>query len=148
MASLSKYFLWFFVICLVLTMVVGVLVALLPSQIAGILTALPYLISMVIVLQLFLKQQKRAPSKIEQKKFSIGFSLIFWIYNLIGIFIGVMIFARHDAEVWNNFLLYMQSPQFLMVSGMMWLMLAIPLFLITYWFYGKQAQRMAAKMFS
>ncbi|MDM1246891.1 hypothetical protein HX005_05725 [Acinetobacter sp. R933-2] len=148
MTSLSKYFLWFFVLCLMLTMVVGVLVALLPSQVAGVLTALPYLISMIIVLHLFLKQQKRAPSKAEQKKFSIGFSLIFWTYNFIGIFIGVMIFARHDAEVWNNFLLYMQSPQFLMISAMMLLMLAIPLFLITYWFYGKQAQRMAAKMFS
>lgn len=147
MTSLSKYFLWFFVLCLVLTMVVGVLVALLPSQIAGVLTALPYLIAMIIVLHLFLKQQKRAPSKAEQKKFSIGFSLIFWAYNLIGIFIGVMVFARTDAEVWNNFLLYMQSPQFLMISAMMLAMLAIPLFLITYWFYGKQAQRMAAKMF-
>lgn len=147
MTSLSKYFLWFFVLCLVLTMVVGVLVALLPSQIAGVLTALPYLIAMIMVLHLFLKQQKRAPSKAEQKKFSIGFSLIFWAYNLIGIFIGVMVFARTDAEVWNNFLLYMQSPQFLMISAMMLAMLAIPLFLITYWFYGKQAQRMAAKMF-
>lgn len=147
MASLSKYFLWFFLICLVLTMLVGVLVALLPSQIAGVLTALPYLISMIVVLHLFLKQQKRAPSKAEQKKFSIGFSLIFWIYNFIGILIGVMVFARHDADVWQNFLMYMQNPQFLMISAMMLLMLAVPLFLITYWFYGKQAQRMAAKMF-
>ena len=121
--------------------------ALLPSQIAGVLTALPYLISMIVVLHLFLKQQKRAPSKAEQKKFSIGFSLIFWIYNFIGILIGVMVFARHDADVWQNFLMYMQSPQFLMISAMMLLMLAVPLFLITYWFYGKQAQRMAAKMF-
>lgn len=147
MTSLSKYFLWFFVLCLVLTMVVGVLVALLPNQISGVLTALPYLISMIIVLHLFLKQQKRAPSKSEQKKFSIGFSLIFWTYNFIGVLIGVMIFARSDAEVWNNFLLYMQNPQFLILSLIMLLMLAIPLFLITYWFYGKQAQRMAAKMF-
>jgi hypothetical protein len=31
---------------------------------------------------------------------------------------------------------------------MMFLLLAIPLYLITYWFYGKQAQRMAQKMFN
>ncbi|MGL5404116.1 MAG: ABZJ_00895 family protein, partial [Acinetobacter sp.] len=30
----------------------------------------------------------------------------------------------------------------------MWAMLAIPLFLMTYWFYGPQAQRMANKMFN
>jgi hypothetical protein len=29
----------------------------------------------------------------------------------------------------------------------MLLLLAVPLFLITYWFYGTQAKRMAAKMF-
>ena len=43
--------------------------------------------------------------------------------------------------------MYLQNTQFLLTALIMLLMLAIPLYLITYWFYGKQAQRMAAKMF-
>jgi hypothetical protein len=45
-------------------------------------------------------------------------------------------------------MLYLKQPQFLSIMLIMLLMLAIPLYLITYWFYGKQAQRMASKMFN
>lgn len=147
MISLNKYFLWFFILCLVLTMLAGVLAALLPNQIAGVLTALPYLIAMIIVLFRFLKQQKRAPTAQERNKLCLGFSLIFWSYNFITVFAGIVLFAKNDPEIWKTFVLYMQSSQFLISALVMLFILAIPLYLITYWFYGKQAQRMANKMF-
>ena len=147
MVSLSKYFLWIFVHCLVLTMVMGLISLLVPNQIAGVLIAFPYLISMIIVLHLFLKQQKRAPTQQERKKFTIGFSLIFWGYNLVGLVGEIIYFSQQNPEVLTNFLSGLQNIQFLSISILMLLMLAIPLYLITYWFYGKQAQRMAAKMF-
>lgn len=145
--SLGKYFLWFFGLCLVLTMIAGVLAAILPNQIAGVVTALPYLIAMIVVLFLFLKQQRRAPTPQERKKLCLGFSLIFWSYNLLGVFIGVLIFSQHDPEVWQVFMSSMQNLRFMLTSLLMLLLIAIPLYLISYWFYGKQAQRMALKMF-
>lgn len=147
MLSLNKYFLWFFLICLGLSMVAGVLAALLPMGMGGILTALPYLFAMIIVLYIFLKQQRRAPTDQERKKFTLAYTLIFWGYNFAGVLLGIAIFSKNDPEIWQNFLLYMQQPEFLATAMIMILLLAIPLYLITYWFYGKQAQRMAAKMF-
>ncbi|OTG92618.1 ABZJ_00895 family protein [Acinetobacter sp. ANC 3832] len=147
MLSLNKYFLWFFLICLGLSMVAGVLAALLPMGMGGILTALPYLFAMIIVLYIFLKQQHRAPTDQERKKFTLAYTLIFWGYNFAGVLLGIAIFSKNDPEIWQNFLLYMQQPEFLATAMIMILLLAIPLYLITYWFYGKQAQRMAAKMF-
>ena len=147
MVSLGKYFLWFSGLCLVLTMIAGVLAAKLPNQIAGIVTALPYLIAMIVVLFLFLKQQRRAPTHQERKKLCLGFSLIFWAYNLLGVFIGVLIFSQYDPEVWQVFMSSMQNLRFMLTSLLMLLLIAIPLYLISYWFYGKQAQRMALKMF-
>lgn len=148
MISLRLYYLWFFIICLVLTLLTGVLAAFLPNSIGGILTAMPYLIAIILVLFKFLRQQRRAPTAQEQKQFTLVFSLIFWGYNLIGLMAGLYFFSRRDPQVWHNFLLYLQEPKFLLTVLAMWLMLAIPLYLITYWFYGKQAQRMAAKMFA
>ena len=58
------------------------------------------------------------------------------------------LFSRKDPEILQNFMLYLKRPQFLSIMVIMLLMLAIPLYLITYWFYGKQAQRMANKMFN
>ncbi len=145
--SLGKYFLWFFGLCLVLTMIAGVLAAILPNQIAGVVTALPYLIAMIVVLFLFLKQLRRAPTHQERKKLCLGFSLIFWAYNLLGVFIGVLIFSQYDPEVWQVFISSMQNLRFMLTSLLMLLLIAIPLYLISYWFYGKQAQRMALKMF-
>ena len=132
--SLNRYFLWFFLFCFIFTCICGVLAALLPTGMGGILTVIPYLTAMILVLYKFLKQQQRAPSNQEQKKISLGFSLI-------------LIFSKGDPDIWQNFLLYLKNPQFMSVALVMILLIAIPLYLLTYWFYGKQAQRMAKKMF-
>ncbi|MFI8033137.1 ABZJ_00895 family protein [Acinetobacter sp. ABJ_C3_5] len=147
MISLRLYYLWFFMICLASTLIAGVLAAILPNSLGGVLTAIPYLIAIIFVLFKFLKQQRRAPTAQEKKRLSIGFSLIFWGYNACGLLLGLFIFARKDPEIWQNFLLYLKQPQFLLAVLGMWLVIALPLFLITYWFYGPQAQRMATKMF-
>ena len=147
MISLRLYYIWFFIICLISTLIAGVLAALLPNSIGGVLTAIPYLIAIVLVLFKFLKQQRRAPTIQEKRHFAFGFTIIFWGYNICGLLLGLFIFARKAPEIWQNFLLYLKQPEFLMRIAVMWLMLAIPLFLITYWFYGPQARRMAAKMF-
>ncbi|MGN5763296.1 ABZJ_00895 family protein [Acinetobacter calcoaceticus] len=147
MISLRLYYLWFFIICLASTLIAGVLAAILPNSLGGVLTAIPYLIAIIFVLFKFLKQQCRAPTAQEKKRLSIGFSLIFWGYNACGLLLGLFIFARKDPEIWQNFLLYLKQPQFLLAVLGMWFVIALPLFLITYWFYGPQAQRMATKMF-
>ncbi|EOR05493.1 MULTISPECIES: ABZJ_00895 family protein [Acinetobacter] len=148
MISLRLYYLWFFIICFTATLLAGVLAAILPNSIGGVLTAVPYLIAIIVILFKFLKQQRRAPTPQERKRLSIGFSLIFWGYNACGLLLGLFIFARKDPEVWQNFLLYLKQPQFLLTVLAMWFVIAVPLFLITYWFYGPQAQRMANKMFN
>lgn len=148
MVSLNKYFFWFFLLCLVLTMIAGVLAAILPNEIAGVLTAIPYLLAMIIVLHRFLRQQRRAPTDKERRNLTLGFTLIFWSYNLLGVFAGVWFFSRNDPEIWQTFLAYMQNIRFLSTMTIMLLLLAITLYLITHWFYGKQAKRMAAKMFA
>ncbi|WP_171496040.1 ABZJ_00895 family protein [Acinetobacter ursingii] len=147
MTNLRRYYLWFFLICFIMTLIMGVIAALLPQGVGGIVTAVPYLVAVIAVLFRFLKQEKRAPSQQERKKLTLGFSLIFWGYNLLGVLVGLNIFSIRDPEVFQNFLLYLQQPQFISIILIMFLVLAIPLYLITYWFYGKQAQRMAAKMF-
>lgn len=147
MISLRLYYFWFFIICLASTLIAGVLAAILPNSLGGVLTAIPYLIAIIFVLFKFLKQQRRAPTAQEKKRLSIGFSLIFWGYNACGLLLGLYIFARKDPEIWQNFLLYLKQPQFLLAVLGMWFVIALPLFLITYWFYGPQAQRMATKMF-
>ena len=147
MVSLNKYYLWFFLLCLGLTLIAGVVAALLPPQVAGIVTALPYMFAMIFVLNLFIKQQRRAPTDQERKKFTLAYTLIFWGYNIAGVLFGVFLFSRKDPEVWQNFVLYMTNGKFLSLTIIMIMILAIPLYLITYWFYGKQAQRMAAKKF-
>ena len=145
--SLSRYFLLFFFFCFIFTCICGVLAALLPRGMGGILTIVPYLAAMILVLYKFLKQQQRAPSEQERKKITLGFSLIFWGYNLAFLLLGILIFSKGDPEVWQNFLLYLKNPQFMSVVLIMFLLIAIPLYILTYWFYGKQAQRMAKKMF-
>ena len=147
MISLRLYYVLFFIICLLSTLLVGILAALLPYPLATMLTALPYLVAMIVVLFKFLKQNRRAPTQQERKHFTFGFSFIFWGYNAIGLLFGMYIFARKDPAIWQNFLLSLQQPPFLITVLVMWLMLAIPLLLISYWFYGAQAQRMAMKMF-
>ena len=70
------------------------------------------------------------------------------LYNLAFLLIGILIFSKGDPDIWQNFLLYLKNPQFMGVVLVMILLIAIPLYLLTYWFYGKQAQRMADKMFN
>ncbi|MDQ1208330.1 preprotein translocase subunit YajC [Acinetobacter baylyi] len=147
MTALRRYYLWFFLICFILTLIGGVIAAVLPAGMGGIVTAIPYLVAMIVVLFQFLKREQRAPTQQERKKLTLGFTLIFWGYNFLGVLLGLVIFARQDAEIFQNFLLYLQQPQFISIALIMILLLAIPLYLITYWFYGKQAQRMADKMF-
>ena len=145
--SLKRYFLIFFLICFVLTCLCGVLAAVLPTGIGGVLTAVPYIVTMVWVLFIFLKRNQRAPTQAERKKMTLGFTLIFWGYNVAFQILGIAFFAYNDPEIWQNFLLYLKQPQFLTVVLIMVLLIAIPLYLLTYWFYGPQARRMAQKMF-
>ncbi|NHB58837.1 ABZJ_00895 family protein [Acinetobacter shaoyimingii] len=147
MVSLNKYYLWFFLLCLGLTLVAGVLAALLPQEVAGIVTALPYLLAMIFVLYKFLNDQKRAPTDQERKKMTLIYTLIFWGYNFAGVLLGVYLFSRSDPQVWQIFTASMQNTRFLSLSVIMIMLLAIPLYLITYWFYGPQAKRMAKKKF-
>jgi predicted membrane channel-forming protein YqfA (hemolysin III family) len=148
MISLTRYFLWFFLFCIIFTCICGVLAAILPQGVGGILTAVPYLVAMILVLYKFLKQQKRAPTQAERKKITLGFSLIFWGYNIVFLLLGLVIFSRNSPDVWQDFMMYLSQSQFLVVVFIMFLLLAIPLYLLTWWFYGKQAERMAEKMFS
>ena len=147
MLPLSRYFIWFFVICFIFTCICGVLAALLPMGMGAVLTIVPYLVAMIWVLFKFLKQQKRAPTQAERKKFTLRFSLIYWGYNLLFLLLGIVFATRSNPNAWQDFLLYLQQPQFMSIVLIMFLMIAIPLYLLTYWFYGKQAQRMAEKMF-
>lgn len=146
MVSLTRYFLWFFFFCFIFTCLCGVLAALLPKGLGAALTAVPYLVAMIWVLHKFIKQQRRAPTSAERKKLTLGFSLIFWGYNLAFLLVGLWMFAQADAEVWQNFVFYLQQPQFVSIIVIMFLLVAIPLYVLTYWFYGKQAERMAAKI--
>jgi len=41
MISLRLYYIWFFIICFTATLLVGVLAAILPNSIGGVLTAIP-----------------------------------------------------------------------------------------------------------
>jgi predicted membrane channel-forming protein YqfA (hemolysin III family) len=145
--SLTRYFLWFFLFCFIFTGICGVLAALLPTGMGGILTIVPYLTAMILVLYKFLKQQRRAPTNQERKKITLGFTLIFWGYNVVFLLLGIILFAKNDPEIWQNFILYIKNPQFMSLVLIMFLLIAIPLYILTYWFYGKQAQRMAQKMF-
>lgn len=148
MVALTRYFLWFFAICFVFTCICGVLAALMPEGMGAILTIVPYLVAMIWVLFKFLKQQGRSPTQAERQKFTLGFSVIYWLYNLCFLLLGIAIASRSNPTVWQDFSLYLQNTQFLMIMLIIFLLIAIPLYLLTYWFYGKQAERMAAKMFN
>lgn len=147
MLPLTRYFIWFFIICFIFTCICGVLAALMPTGMGAVLTVVPYLVAMIWILFKFLKQQKRAPTQSERKKFTLGFSLIYWGYNLLFLLLGILIATRSNPNAWQDFLLYLQQPQFISIVLIMFLLITIPLYLLTYWFYGKQAQRMADQMF-
>ena len=145
--SLTRYFLCFFLFCFIFTCICGVLAALLPTGMGGILTIVTYLMAIILVLYKFLKQQHRAPTDQERKKITLGFTLIFWGYNVFFLLVRLLIFAKNDPDIRQNFLLYIKNPQFMRVVLTMFLLITIPLYILTYWFYGKQAHRMSDKMF-
>lgn len=147
MFALTKYYLWFLLFCFIYTMVTGVVAALIPNEIAAALITMPYLAAMITVLYLFLKQKRRAPTAIEQRHFTIAFILIFWLFNVIGVVGSVLYFAQVEPAIWTNFLMYLTQLQFVSIVIAMVIVVSIPLVLITIWFYGKQAQRMALRMF-
>ena len=147
MVSLTRYFLWFFFLCFIFTCICGVVAALMPTGMGAVLTIVPYLVAMIWVLFKFLKKEQRAPTQVERKKFTLGFSLIYWGYNLAFLILGIAIATRSNPNAWQDFLLYLQQPQFMSIVVIMFLLIAIPLYLLTYRPYGKQAQRLAAKMF-
>lgn len=128
-------------------MMTGVIAALIPNELAMVLLTVPYLAAMISVLYLFLKQQRRAPSATEKKYFTVAYILLFWLFNLLGMISSIFYFSQQDPSIWDNFLTYLSNFQFVsMVVGMV-MVLSIPLVLITLWFYGKQAERMAQRMF-
>ena len=146
MTSLRRYYLLFLICCIALTLLVGVIAALLPANIATALTAIPYLITINIVLFRFIKNEKRAPTQIERKKMTLSFLLIFWAYNIGGVLLSLCFFAYSDPEIMKSFLIYIQNMQFISLIVIIILVVSIPLYLVTYWLYGKHAQRMAERM--
>ncbi len=93
MVPLTRYFLWFFFLCFVFTCICGVVAALMPTGMGAVLTIVPYLVAMIWVLFNFLKKEQRAPTQAERKKFTLGFSLIYWGYNLVFLILGIAISA-------------------------------------------------------
>lgn len=148
MQSLRRYYCYFFILCLVLTMVFGVIAALLPQPVGTALTAFPYLISMIGVLFIFLNKQKRAPSTKERNHFALVFVLIFFFYNLAFALLGQIFFSMGEPEAWQNWWMQISNGQFIFILIAQLLIYMIPLYLVTFWFYGKQSHRMADKMFN
>lgn len=146
--SLTRYFIWFFCLCFVFTCLCGVIAALMPTGMGAVLTIFPYLIAMIWVLFKFLKREQRAPTHAERKKMTLGFSLIYWLYNLTFLLLGILIATRSNPSAWSDLLMYLQQSQFMSMVIIMFLLIAIPMYVLTYWFYGPQAKRMADKMFS
>lgn len=143
-----RYFLRFFLYLVLFTMVIGVVAALLPQGVGQILTAFPFLISMLLLLFRFLKQERRAPTQKERNRFSFIYVLIFFLYNYIFAVLGPLIFNLSLPNIFERWLQQAFDGQFqaLLISRL--LIFMIPFYLIVFWFYGPQAKRMAAKMFS
>lgn len=143
-----RYFLRFFLYLVLFTMVIGVVAALLPQGVGQILTAFPFLISMLLLLFRFLKQERRAPTQQERNRFSFIYVLIFFLYNYIFAVLGPLIFNLSLPNIFEVWLQQAFDGQFqaLLISRL--LIFMIPFYLIVFWFYGPQAKRMAEKMFS
>ena len=75
-----QYLLRFFIYLVLFTMLVGVIAALLPQGMGQVLTAFPFLISIILLLFHFLKRERRAPSAVERNRFSLIYVLIFFLY--------------------------------------------------------------------
>ncbi|ANF81221.1 hypothetical protein A3K93_02755 [Acinetobacter sp. NCu2D-2] len=146
--NMIKYFIRFFIYLVLLTMLAGILAGLLPNVVGELLTAFPYLLAMIWVLFFFLKKEQRAPTVQERNRFSLLLVVIFFLYNYIFAVFGPLLFnlnVPNVIELWRQQAL---NPdfQFLLLSKL--LLFMIPFYIITFWFYGPQAKRMANKMFS
>jgi hypothetical protein len=128
--------------------VTGLIAVWIPNEIAAVLVTTPYLAAMITVLHIFLKRERRAPSLNERKYFTIAFIICFWIFNLLGLLASMAYFAAQDPSIWENFVAYLSHAQFLFIVLGMVVLVSIPMVLITLWFYGKQAQRMALRLFN
>lgn len=146
MAVLGKYFLRFFIYCIVLTMVFGVIAALVPNTIAKVFTAFPFLIAMILVLFYFIKTENRAPTRLERNKISLGFILIFFFYNISFALLGPLLFNWQVDNIVNVWLNFIGQKAFLIQLVVQLMMYMIPLYVITFWFYGAQSERMANKV--
>ena len=128
-------------------MLAGIVAALLPNVVGQIITAFPFLIAMILVLFRFLKQQQRAPNNQQRNLFSLIYVVIFFLYNYIFAVFGPLLFnlnIPNVLELWAE-QAFNSDFQLLLVSKL--LIFMIPFYLVTFWFYGPQAKRMAAKMF-
>lgn len=145
---MSKYFLRFFIYLVLFTMLAGILAALFPTEVGQVLTAFPFLIAMILVLLRFLKNEQRAPSTIERNCFSLLYVVIFFLFNYIFAVIGSLIFNLSLPNILSIWWKAATDAQFQMSLITHLLIFMIPFYLISFWFYGPQAKRMAAKMFS
>ena len=145
---MSKYFLRFFIYLVLFTMLAGILAALFPTEVGQVLTAFPFLIAMILVLFRFLKNEQRAPSTIERNRFSLLYVVIFFLFNYIFAVIGSLIFNLSLPNILSIWWKAATDAQFQMSLITHLLIFMIPFYLISFWFYGPQAKRMAAKMFS
>lgn len=129
-------------------MLAGILAALFPTEVGQVLTAFPFLIAMILVLLRFLKNEQRAPSTIERNRFSLLYVVIFFLFNYIFAVIGPLIFNLSLPNILSIWWKAATDAQFQMSLITHLLIFMIPFYLISFWFYGPQAKRMAAKMFS
>lgn len=143
-----KYLLRFFIYLVLFTMLVGVIAALLPQGMGQVLTAFPFLISMLLLLFRFLKRERRAPSAVERNRFSLIYVLIFFLYNYSFAVLGPLIFNLSTPNVFELWLKQAFNLDFQLLLITRLLIFMIPFYLIVFWFYGTQAKRMAVKMFS
>ncbi|GAB2678136.1 hypothetical protein GCM10027155_00400 [Acinetobacter apis] len=145
--SLTKYYAWFLLFCFIFTCISSVLRTFFISPISFVLLILPYLVAMVSVLYLFLKQQKRAPTRREMFKFAGMLNLLFWLFNFVGFVLVVLWMAIQDPRIWQYLVTVEPNPQLIALISLFIAIIAVPFYVITLWFYGPQAKRMAQHMF-
>ena len=90
----------------------------------------------------------KALSTIERNRFSLLYVVIFFLFNYIFAVIGSLIFNLSLPNILSIWWKAATDAQFQMSLITHLLIFMIPFYLISFWFYGPQAKRMAAKMFS
>ncbi|TCB49560.1 hypothetical protein E0H80_11225 [Acinetobacter sp. ANC 4779] len=128
-------------------MLAGIVAGFLPNIVGQVLTAFPYLIAIVLVLFKFIRNEQRAPTKMERNRFSLIFVFIFFLYNYVFAIFGPLIFNFRQPGIFELWLNFVSQSEFQLMLISRLLIFMIPFYLISFWFYGKQAERMAKKMF-